>query len=334
MKDDKQIGGGITSSSGSKMIASTAASTNTTRQCQDCGVEAVASAKQSGTVAGQQCSKCLEANKDSGYLSTPSAEPEHDKHRPITKVADVPPPPPPVPKKKKKKVSSILSRLRIIKASPSRWKGRNNDPVLPLPNEVVVFQGQETPSSCTERGEIEASLESAKRVLRRPSRFTFDVVPSVSESFDDPQEDPNKEGYVSDNNDVSGLSILDETERINNYARFGKQQVLGMANPTKLTQRCRTNSTSGTSELSSSDIFGTEVTTTQKDDSNNDLTATKNCCNSKTPSGFSGLATKVLTPSNGLGAGKGKNSTAMINETSSSWSLFNIFSLFDSSTAM
>jgi hypothetical protein len=191
-------------------------------------------------------------------------------------------PPSSLPKKKKKKVSSILERLRIIKVSPSR--GTRQGPKVPPPNEVVVVKDMPTPSSCSEREEIEESLEVSKKILRKPSRFTFDLVPSISESYDDSNLPTTNKGLAIVNVD-SGLSILDDTERPNGRTCFqSKDQDKGTfaSGPSKLDQRIRTNSTSGTSEMSYLDNLvsqrshpGSDVASNKKLAGKNDKSFTK-----------------------------------------------------------
>jgi hypothetical protein len=162
----------------------------------------------------------------------------------------------------KEKPHSLLGRLRIIKVSPCKGKRPSNeDSNAPLPNEVVVVDGASSPFSCTEHEEIEASLESALRVLRKPSRFTFDIVPSFSESFDDrpaspmAEEDDNQVAVVR--NSVNRLSIHDETHNDCPLPSddISKQSLAGTIGPTQLNHRSRTNSTSATSAFSVEDVF-------------------------------------------------------------------------------
>lgn len=178
---------------------------------------------------------------------------------------------PPVPQRRqqKNKVSSLLGKLRIVKASPSK---------APLPNEVVIHATDDENNSnktCQEHEEIEESLETSKKVLRRPSRFTFDIVPSMSESEDAEDKCDEPENVVNSN--VSGLSILDDTHRTTRtcFQSESKEQataptstaiapktLFGEAHPpTKLDHRIRTNSTSAISDMSACDIFGGGTTT-------------------------------------------------------------------------
>jgi hypothetical protein len=96
---------------------------------------------------------------------------------------------------KKQKGSSLLGRLRIIKATSSgcsRRPGSDRSSAAP-PKEVVVVDGQRgycaSPASCSNRDarqhhklveELLASYSHRVVTLRRPCRFTFDVVPSMS----------------------------------------------------------------------------------------------------------------------------------------------------------
>jgi hypothetical protein len=173
-------------------------------------------------------------------------------------------PRPKVSVKKTTKAPSLLGRLRVVKVSPDKGKKTDKDMSnAPLPNEVVVMDNESSPSSCTDNEEIEESLETMKIILRKPCRFTFDVVPSVSESF---EEEPmtmtltENKGWPCDlvKSTVSGLSILDDSQIIkspavaNNYFQTTSVESMG---PTKLDRRTRTNSTSATSAFSSSDVF-------------------------------------------------------------------------------
>ncbi|KAG7355120.1 hypothetical protein IV203_004476 [Nitzschia inconspicua] len=164
------------------------------------------------------------------------------------------------PTRKKKSSTTILGRLRILKVSPS--KERQQEYVssgVTLPNEVVVVDSLLSPSSFTVHEEIEESLETMKKVLRKPCRFTFDVVPSLSESFGD--QHPTEEDEIASDvvrTSVSGLSILEDNHENSSTtcAKINSKMAnVGNIGPTKLDHRSRTNSTSATSALSSSDIF-------------------------------------------------------------------------------
>ena len=168
----------------------------------------------------------------------------------------------------------------------------HDDDAMPLPNEVVVVEGHEdmmmTPSSCTERDEIEESFEYSRKILRKPSRFTFDIVPSVSESYEDPEQQQTINNNIVIKNNVSGLSILDDTQRSEMRTCFAatsckesestipaeptmtkKSMMFSGAQP--LQERTRTSSTCCTSELSSSDGSDQmESTTTDHNANNND----------------------------------------------------------------
>jgi hypothetical protein len=154
---------------------------------------------------------------------------------------------------------SLLGRLRVIKVSPSKGKRPSNDEShAPLPNEIVLVDDVTSPVSCTEHEGIEASLESTKRILRKPCRFTFDIIPSFSESFGDKLSSPSSRMEEEDHNQeaisrniISGLSIQYQLDSPLN----AKHTVAGTISPTQLKHRSRTNSTCATSPFSAEDIF-------------------------------------------------------------------------------
>lgn len=172
------------------------------------------------------------------------------------------------PTTKTSKPDSILGRLRVINVNPSKEKRQEKgySTVAPLlPDEVVVHDGGAvSPSSFTVHEEIEESLETTKLIIRKPSRFTFDLVPSMSESFDgnkssDYVQDKTSDGFVCSN--VSGLSILDDSKVQDSIPRkacnVAPRDTIDVAimGPTKLDHRTRTNSTSATSAFSAGDVF-------------------------------------------------------------------------------
>jgi hypothetical protein len=237
---------------------------------------------------------------------------------------------------------------------------------MPLPNEVIVVEGHEdmmTPSSCTERDEIEESFEYSRKVLRKPSRFTFDIVPSVSESYEDPEQQTNNYDNIVIKNNVSGLSILDDTQRSEMRTCFATsckesestkipvrtsaidpatmKKTMAFSGAQPLQERTRTNSTCCTSEISSSsDGSEQHVASTTKIPT---ATATKVIGRSITPNGMSS-GTKMHSGLNDYGRSKtptgmssshakNNNSSSSNASKDSSWFSFNLFSFFDITTS-
>jgi hypothetical protein len=136
---------------------------------------------------------------------------------------------------KMQKGSNVLDNLRIIRATSSSCSKKSGGDKVSVgpPKEVLIFDGQRrycvSPASCSNREArqhhkmVEDLLASCSRrvvAIRKPSRFTFDVVPSVSTSDSlstDRTTSPN--GVVLGNETKTILSPDDEMSILEDLAK-------------------------------------------------------------------------------------------------------------------